>query len=137
MTNTMKYAFIISLIVLQSLTVQAQAIARNDVPSIELRSNIAPSSTISGALERSSYSVILIQNKKNSSFEVISPKADKAEVKLMSDGGSEICVIHKGMIKSGKNLFTLPTRKIGRGIYYVVSKLSSGEQFADRIVVEK
>lgn len=132
----MKYATIISLIAFQSLTVQAQSIAHNDLPSNDGRSAIV-TPTVAGALEHSSYSVVLVQNKKNSSFEIMSPKADKAEVKLVNAEGTDICTIHKGALRHGKNLFTLPSKKIGKGIYYVISKLSSGEQFADRIVVDK
>lgn len=133
----MKYLLIISLVAFQSLPVQAQSIARNDVAPAVSHIDVAAPAAVSGVVEEPSYSVNLIRDKKNSAFEIFSPKADRAEVKLMNDAGSEVCLIHKGAIKEGKNLFTVKSRKLHRGIYYVVSKLSSGEQFADRIVVAK
>ncbi len=136
MANRMKYALVISMVGLMALTVRAQSIAHNDVSTNDARP-VAPAVAVSGALEHASYSVVLVQNKKNAAFEVTSPKADKAEVKLVTAEGSDVCVIHKGTLRTGKNVFTVPSRKIRKGIYYVISKLSSGEQFADRIVVEK
>ncbi|MFI5263877.1 MAG: hypothetical protein ACHQM6_05125, partial [Candidatus Kapaibacterium sp.] len=88
-----------------------------------------------GVAEYSGYKVLFQQNRKNLSFEILSPKSDKADVTLTSMTGADICSIYKGVIHEGKNIFTLPGKKIAPGTYYVVSKLSGGEQFADRVVV--
>ncbi|MBS1902075.1 MAG: hypothetical protein JSS75_00025 [Bacteroidetes bacterium] len=133
----MKYALVITLIMSLGLSAKAQLVARNDLPSPEPRSTVTPSA-IPGTIEHASYSVILVQNKNNTAFEVISPRATKADVKLVTPDGNDVCTIHKGAIHIGRNRFSLAkSRKLGKGIYYAISKLSNGEQFADRIVVEK
>ena len=130
----MKYVILILSLIVISGRMSAQVIANNTVMANSTRTaENLPS--VSGALEHQSYSVTFIPGKKSGSFEIISPKTDKAEVKLMSVSGNEICLIHKGLIREGKNTFKLRSRSVGRGIYYVISKLASGEQFADRIVV--
>jgi len=93
------------------------------------------SANIPSAPDLPSYHVNFSQSKTGISFEVISPKSEKADLKLVSSAWGDICVIHKGMIHAGKNTFTLRSSKIGSGTYYVISKLSDGEQFADKIVV--
>ncbi len=127
---------IILIVLLSAASVSAQTIAKNEVGAHEAHPNI-PVSVVSGALINPGYSVIYLQNNKSSSFEITSPRSDKGEVKLQNVNGEDICLIHKGVIKEGKNTFSLGKRKVARGIYYVVSKLSSGEQFADRVVVSK
>lgn len=127
---------IIGIVLLSAASVSAQTIAKNEVGTHETRPNV-PVAVVSGALINPGYSVICLQNNKSFSFEITSPRSDKAEVKLQNVNGDDVCIIHKGLIKEGKNTFSLGHRKIARGIYYVVSKLSSGEQFADRVVVSK
>lgn len=127
---------IIGIVLLSAASVSAQTIAKNEVGTHETRPNV-PVAVVSGALINPGYSVICLQNNNSFSFEITSPKSDKGEVKLQNVNGDDICVIHKGAIKEGKNTFSLGQRKIARGIYYVVSKLSNGEQFADRVVISK
>ena len=130
----MKQLFIVILLIFASQSLNAQSIARNELSDREFS---APSAAPPGVSESSGYKVVFLQNKKNHSFEILSPKSDKAEVKLTSISGSDICTIYNGVIHEGKNIFTLPGKKIAAGTYYVVSKLSSGEQFADRVVIPK
>ena len=132
----MKYVIFILSLVIISGRISAQVVVHNDLANNEARpASHAPS--VSESLEPQSYTVTFIRDRKASTFEVISPKSDKGEVKLVNAAGSDICTIHKGRISEGKNFFRLRNRVIPRGIYYVVSKLASGEQFADRIVVDK
>ena len=132
----MKAVVLISLVLLTAAQVSAQPIAGNEVPAIVASAPVAVP-PVSGALEHASYRVSFFQNGKNCSFEVYSPKSEKAEVKLVTVGGDDICVIHKGSLREGKNIFTLPSKKISKGVYYVVSKLAGGEQFAEKVVVAK
>jgi hypothetical protein len=129
----MKLLLIISLIFVAG-RLNGQSIAKSEPVPHDISS---PSVTPPGVAEYSGYKVVFLQNKKNYSFEILSPKSDKADVKLTSTSGLDICTIYKGVIHEGKNIFTLPGKKIVRGTYYVVSKLSSGEQFADRVVIGK
>src|SRR5690348_2461983 len=113
----MKAIILISLAILTAAQVSAQPIARNEVPAaVAATPVVAP--TVSGALEHPSYKVSFVQNGKNCSFEIYSPKSEKAEVKLVTAGGDDIYVIHKGSLHEGKNTFNLPSKKITKGVYY-------------------
>ena len=128
----MKKLFLIILPIFVAGSLNAQSIAKNEPLSHDVSvSSPAPL----GVSEYLGYKVLFQQNKKNFSFEILSPKSDKADVKLTSMTGADICSIYKGVIHEGKNVFTLSGKKIAPGAYYVVSKLSGGEQFADRVVV--
>ena|SRR5579864_7990439 len=129
----MKLFLIISFLIIAG-GLNAQSIAKSEASGHEM-SVLATAPP--GVVEISGYKVVFLQNKKNYSFEILSPKSDKADVKLTNTLGSDICTIYKGVIHEGKNIFTLPGKKIAPGTYYVVSKLSSGEQFADRVVIGK
>lgn len=130
----MKQLFLIISLFIVAGRLQAQNIAKNEPVNKEISSNPA---VLVGVIEYPSYRVICQQNKKNFSFEVFSPKSGKADVKLVNTLGVDICSIHKGAIHEGKNTYTLASQKLSKGIYYVVSKLESGEQFADRVVIDK
>ncbi len=131
----MKQLFLIISLIIVAGKLNAQSIAKSEPVSHDLS---APQvGTPPGVAEYSGYRVNCIQNKKNYSFEILSPKSDKADVKLTNNLGADICTIYKGVIHEGKNVFTVPAKKISRGTYYVVSKLSNGEQFADRVVIGK
>lgn len=130
----MKHLFLIISFILVAGKLEAQSIAKNEPLAHEIA---APSVTPPGVTEYPSYKVICLQTKKNYSFEVLSPKSDRAEVKLMNTSGADICTIYKGIIHEGKNIFCMPSKKINQGAYYVVSKLSNGEQFADKVVITK
>jgi hypothetical protein len=132
----MRQLFLIISLLIAAGRLEAQTIAKNDVPSKEVALN-ERLTTIPNVAEYSGYKVLCHQDKKNLSFEVYSPKPDNAELKLVTTEGSEIYTIHKGVIRIGKNVFTLPSKKISPGIYYVVSKLTDGKQFADRVVIAK
>ncbi|HYM20306.1 MAG TPA: hypothetical protein VEW28_04795 [Candidatus Kapabacteria bacterium] len=131
----MKYVIVILSLIVISGEGYSQAVVNN-----MLAANTTPpavhSPVVGNSSDQQSYSVTFIPGKKNGSLEIISPKADKAEVKLVSISGNDICLIHKGVIREGKNLFKLRGRPVGRGVYYVISKLASGEQFADKIVID-
>jgi hypothetical protein len=131
----MNKLFLIILFGLFSGGLQAQVIAKNEVaekvtPTLE-------SANIPSAPELPSYHVNFKQNKTGVSFEVISPKSEKAELKLVNAVRGDVCLIHKGLIHSGKNVYTVPSRKLPGGTYYVLSTLADGEQFADKIVVKQ
>ncbi|SRR5579883_2071663 len=128
----MKYYLVISLLIATAVVSQAQVIVNHD-----LADNITPKSTtvLSEGARTPEYSVSYVAGQGGSTFEVVSPKAERAEVRLVTLGGSEVCMIHNGLVKEGKNVFTLRHRKFHKGAYYVVSKLSSGEEFADKIIV--
>jgi hypothetical protein len=130
----MKQLFLILSLFIVAGRLQAQNISKNEPIVKEISINAA---VLVDVVEYPSYRVICQQNKKNFSFEVLSPKYGKAEVKLVTTLGMDICTIHKGVIREGKNVFMLSHQKLARGAYYVVSKLESGEQFADRIVIDK
>ena len=130
----MKQLFLIISLIFAAGRLNAQSIAKSE-PAV--RDVSVPSGTPPSVAEYSGYKVICLQNKKNYSFEILSPKSDKADVKLINTSGADICAIYKGVIHEGKNIFTLPGKKIAPGTYYLVSKLSSGEQFADRVVIGK
>jgi len=133
----MKTGSLIILLLLTAGQLSAQGIAHNGVPAAVSASSTTVTENVSGALEQNSYHVSLVQNTKNRVFEVYSPKASSVEVKLVNANGDDICVIHKGKLHEGKNTFKLTSKKIAPGSYYVVSKFSGGEQFADRVVVGK
>ena len=127
-----KLFLIISLSVIAG-SLGAQTIAKNELfvkenPSLE-------SANIPSAPDLPSYRVSFTQSKTGTSFEVISPKSEKADLKLVSSAWGDICTIHKGMIRAGKNIFPIRSPKIASGTYYVISKLADGEQFADKIIV--
>jgi hypothetical protein len=130
----MKQLFLIISLISIAGRLEAQNIAKNEPVARELSVSAA---SPAGVAEYSGYKVTCVQNKKNYSFEILSPKSDKADVKLTNTLGGDVCTIYKGVIHEGKNVFTLPAAKISRGTYYVVSKLSNGEQFADRVVITK
>ena len=130
----MKKLFLILVLFVAAGRLEAQTIAKNEPVIKEISVNPA---VLVDVVEYPSYRVICQQNKKNFSFEVLSPKYGKAEVKLVTTLGMDICTIHKGVIHEGKNVFMLSNQKLAKGAYYVVSKLESGEQFADRIVIDK
>jgi hypothetical protein len=130
----MKQLFLIISLLIAAGRLNAQSIAKNEPAPSDLT---APLAAPPGVAESSGYKVVFLQSKKNYSFEILSPKSDKADVKLTNTSGMDICTIYKGVIHEGKNVFTLPGKKIAPGSYYVVSKLSSGEQFADRVVIAK
>ena len=132
----MKKLFLIILVLVFVGQLKAQNIAKNE-PSIKDISLNSTSAGIPSVAEYPSYKVLCQQNKKNLSFEVYSPKLDNAEVKLVNSDGADICTIYKGRIHVGRNVFSLTSKKPPSGMYYVVSKLSSGEQFADKIVIAK
>jgi len=132
----MKKLFLIILVLGITEQLKAQNLAKNE-PSLKDISLNSASATIPSVAEFSSYKVLCQQSKKNLSFEVFSPKVDNAEVKLVTIDGADICTIHNGKIHVGKNVFSLVSRKITPGAYYVVSKLSSGEQFADKVEITK
>ena len=132
----MRQLFLIISLLIAAERLEAQTIAKNDVPSKEVASN-ERLTTIPNVAEYSGYKILCHQDKKNLSFEVFSPKSDNAELKLVTTEGSEIYTIHKGVIHIGKNVFMLPSKKFSPGIYYVVSKLTDGKQFADRVVIAK
>ena len=130
----MKKLFLIISLLFAAQKLEAQNIPKNE----RLAHTIDVSSAVSPAIaENSGYRVFCQQDKKNWSFEVISPKSDKAEVKLVNTSGEDICIIYKGVLHEGKNTFSLASKKVASGTYYVVSKLSSGEQFADKVVIGK
>jgi hypothetical protein len=111
----------------------AQPIAKNELtgkenPSIE-------SANTPSAPELPSYHINFTQSKSGISFEVISPKSESAELKLVNSSWGDVCTIHKGLIHAGKNIFALHSPKIAGGMYYVVSKLADGEQFADKVII--
>ena len=130
----MKQLFLIISLIIFAGKLDAQSIARTEPISHDVTS---PQVVTPGVAEYSGYKVVCVQNKKNYSFEILSPKSDKADVKLTNSLGADICTIYKGVIHEGKNIFTLPAKKISRGTYYIVSKLSNGEQFADRVVISR
>ena len=130
----MKKLFLTISLIFVAGSLNAQSIAKNEPSTHDVS---AVSTVPPGVAEYSGYKVVFLQNKKNYSFEILSPKSDKADVKLTNISGSDICTIYKGVIHEGKNIFTLPGKKISSGTYYVVSKLASGEQFADRVVIGK
>ncbi len=130
----MKKLFLIILVLAGSGTLRAQNIAKFEPLA---KDESAVSVVLPDAIEYPSYKVTCTQNKKDYSFEITSPKSDKAEVKLVNTQGTDICTIHNGLLRGGKNIFSIPSKKIASGIYYVVSKLSNGEQFADRVVIGK
>ncbi len=130
----MKQLFLIISLFIVAGRLNAQSIAKNEPLTHDIS---AFSAAPLGVAEYSGYKVVFLQNKKNYSFEILSPKSEKADVKLTSTSGSDICSIYKGVIHEGKNIFTLPGKKIAPGTYYIVSKLSSGEQFADRVTIAK
>ncbi len=132
----MKKLFLIILVLGFVGQLKAQNIAKNE-PSIKDISLNNTSAAIPDVAEYPSYKVLCQQNKKNLSFEVYSPKLDNAEVKLVNSDRADICTIYKGRIHIGKNVFSLSSKKPPSGMYYVVSKLSSGEQFADKVVIAK
>jgi hypothetical protein len=130
----MKKLFLILLIVMGAEALQAQSIAKNEPSKHEITSySAAPQQVV----EYPSYKVSYYQNKKGRIVEVFSPKPDNGDLKLVNTSGMDVCTIHKGLIHEGKNVFPFPAKKISCGTYYVVSKLSSGEQFADRVVIGK
>jgi hypothetical protein len=129
----MKKLFLIILISVVTGKLEAQTIARNELTGKELPS--VESANVPSAPDLPSYHVSFTQTKTGISFEVISPKSEKAELKLVNSAWSDICTIHKGLVHSGKNIFTLHSPKIGSGTYYVVSKLANGEQYADKILI--
>jgi hypothetical protein len=130
----MKQLFLIISLIIVAGRLNAQSIAKNE----PLTHDVSVSSVaLPGVAEYSGYKVVFLQNKKNYSFEILSPKSEKADVKLTSMTGADVCNIYKGVIHEGKNIFTLPGKRIAAGTYYVVSKLSSGEQFADRVIIVK
>ncbi|HET9137695.1 MAG TPA: hypothetical protein VFO76_13770 [Candidatus Kapabacteria bacterium] len=133
----MKTGSLIILLLLTAGQLSAQGIAHNGVPVAVSATSATVTENVSGALEQNSYHVSLVQNSKTRVFEVFSPKASSAEVKLVTSSGDDICVIHKGKLHEGKNTFKLISQKIAPGSYYVVSKFSGGEQFADKVVVGK
>ena len=132
----MKKLFLIILVLAFVGRLKAQNIAKNE-PSMKDISLSSSSAAVPSVPEYPSYKVLCQQGKKNLSFEVYSPKLDNAEVKLVNAEGADICTIYKGRIHLGKNVFSLSSKKPPSGMYYVVSKLSSGEQFADKIVIAK
>lgn len=132
----MRQLFLIISLLIVAGRLEGQTIAKNDVPSKETGSN-ERLITIPNVAEYTGYKVLCHQDKKNLSFEVFSPKSDNAELKLVSTEGSEIYTIHNGSIRIGKNVFTLPSKKFSPGMYYVVSKLTGGKQFADKVVITK
>ncbi|MDP4230914.1 MAG: hypothetical protein Q8916_10980 [Bacteroidota bacterium] len=113
---------------------KAQTLARNEGLTRDIPTTSAPAPDVA---EYPSYKVACQVTKKNCTFDIYSPKSDKAEVKLMSISGADVCLIHKGALKVGKNSFTVSAKKVTPGIYYVVSKLSNGEQFADKVTISK
>jgi hypothetical protein len=129
----MNKLFLIFSLVIFAGKLGAQPIATNELTVKE--NPLLESAPIPSAPELPSYHVRFTQSKTSMSFEVISPKSGKADLKLVSSSWGDICTIHKGIIHAGKNIFTLRSSKIGSGTYYVVSKLGNGEQFADKIVV--
>ncbi len=132
----MKKLFLIILVLVFAGQLKAQNIAKNE-PSIKDISLNGTSAGIPSVAEYPGYKVLCQQNKRNLSFEIFSPKLDKAEVKLVNSDGADVCTIYKGKIHLGKNVFTLSSKKPPCGMYYVVSKLSCGEQFADKVVITK
>ncbi|MEP7234852.1 MAG: hypothetical protein ABI778_06110 [Ignavibacteriota bacterium] len=129
----MKQLFLLILLISFAKVVHAQSIAKSE-PEREV---VAVPAAPAGVVEYSDYKVLFQQNKKKYSVEILTPKSDKAEVKLTSVTGLDVCTIYKGVIHEGKNVFSLPGKKFARGTYYVVSKLSGGEQFADRVFIDK
>lgn len=130
----MKKLFLIIFVLVGSGSLRAQNIAKTE-PLAKSESTV--SDVLPDAVEFPSYKVTCLIAKKDFSFEITSPKSDKAEVKLVNTLGAEIFTIHKGLLREGKNVFNVPSKKIAAGIYYVVSKLANGEQFADRVVLTK
>ncbi len=138
MAKGMYKRIFIAFLVLIAGRLSSQPVEKTEVSSKPIAfSNSEPPASKSAVTAHSGYTVNCIKNGSKTVFEVISPKTDRGEVKLQNSIGTDICLIHKGEIKEGKNTFTLGSRKIGRGVYYVVSKLASGEQFAERIVLNK
>jgi len=129
----MNKLFLILSLVIFTGRLGAQVIAKNELPA-KISSSLE-SANIPSAPELPSYHVNFTQTKSRISFEVISPKSESAELKLVNSSWGDVCTIHKGLIHAGKNIFTLHSPKIGQGMYYVISKLSDGEQFADKIIV--
>ena len=132
----MKKLFLIILVLGFAGRLKAQNIAKNELSIKEISLNSA-SAGVPSVAEYPSYRALCQQNKKNLSFEVYSPKLDNAEVKLVSSEGADICTIYKGKIHVGKNVFMNSSKRPPCGMYYIVSKLSSGEQFADKVVIAK
>ena len=130
----MKKLFLIILLGMFAGTLNAQNIAKYEVVSTNVVATVAATPDV---VEYPSYRASYTLGKKGGSIEVFSPRSDNAEVKLVSSTGADVCIIHKGTIHEGKNVFSLTSMKISKGIYYVVSKLSAGEQFADRVVIGK
>ena len=138
MTNGMYKQVFIAILLVAAGRLSAQPIEKNEVGVKAIAYSSSEIPATGPAVEAHvGYTVNCVKNGTKTVFEVISPKSDRGEVKLQNSTGTDICLIHKGEIKEGKNTYTLGSRKIGRGIYYVVSKLASGEQFADRIVLDK
>ena len=129
----MKKLFPLILLVLIAGRLGAQTIAKNE-PSAHENILFEPTPAPS-APELPSYHVSITQSKSGISFNIISPKSEKAELKLLNSAGGDVCFIHKGSIREGKNTYTLHNPKITPGMYYVVSKFSTGEQFADKVVI--
>jgi hypothetical protein len=129
----MKTLFFIIFLLISASGLQAQSMAKNEV---SMHENIAPeTANTTSVAELPGYKVSFTQNKTDFSFEVISPKSENAELRLVNSVWGDVCIIHNGPVREGKNTFTLHNPKISRGTYYVISKLSSGEQFADKIII--
>src|SRR5437868_913574 len=121
----MKKLFLIISLVISAGKIGAQTLAKNDLPAKETSS--VSENALANVPEYPGYKVNCIQNKTTFSFEVISPKSEKAELKLVTSAWGDVCTIYKGAIREGKNVITVRSPKVRKGTYYVVSKLSGGE----------
>src|SRR4051794_40664064 len=99
----MKTLFLIIFALIYAQGLQAQTIAGN-VASIG-ENTVPEAANTPSVAELPGYKVSFSQNKTGFSFEVISPKTENAELKLVTSVWGDVCTIHKGQVHEGKNTF--------------------------------
>ena len=70
------------------------------------------------------------------SIDVLPNKGASAEVYLINSAGEKIRSYLKGTLKTGKTDFSIETRSLPPGLYYIVSVIE-GRQYAEKITVSK
>jgi hypothetical protein len=68
------------------------------------------------------------------SIDVLPNKGASAEVYLINSVGEKVRSYLKGTLKTGKTDFSIETRSLPAGLYYIVSVIE-GRQYAEKIVV--
>lgn len=70
------------------------------------------------------------------SIDVLPNKGANAEVYLINSAGEKVRSYLKGTLKTGKTDFSIETRSLPPGLYYIVSVIE-GRQYAEKITVGK